>query len=121
MQKHVLIIDDDPVILMSLELLLKKNNYTVLIGRDGLEAIELLKTFMPQVILLDIMMPNMDGYELCQYIKNQPTLQHIKIIFLSAKSKQADIQKGLAMGADDYFTKPFSNKLLLEKVAALTA
>lgn len=118
-KNNLLIIDDDPYILMSIELLMKKNGYNVLVGRDGLEGVELLKKFKPSLVILDIMMPNMDGYELCTYIKNSPTLKHIKVVFLSAKSRESDIAKGLKVGADLYLTKPFSNKKLLEHIQDL--
>ncbi|MBX7243535.1 MAG: response regulator [Bacteroidia bacterium] len=115
----ILIVDDEPAILMSLEFLMKKNNYHVFIARNGAEALEIAKKEQPQVVLLDIMMPDVDGYEVCRQIKSDPILKETKIVFLSAKSKDADIAKGLETGASLYLTKPFSTRDLLNKVKSL--
>jgi len=116
MSLKLLLVDDEPNILLSLEFLMKKSGYQVFIARDGREAIDILNQNVPNIIILDIMMPNVDGYEVCQHIKGAPELQNVKIIFLTAKSKKEDIEKGLAMGADLYITKPFSTRELLKKV-----
>lgn len=118
--KKILIVDDEPNILMSLEFLMKKSGYEVYIARDGAEALTMIDAEHPDIIILDIMMPNVDGYEVCQSVKNDPELYHIKIIFLSAKSKEEDIQKGYDIGADLYITKPFSTRELIKKVGELT-
>jgi DNA-binding response OmpR family regulator len=115
----VLIVDDEPNILMSLEFLMHKEGYRVFVARDGNEALKIINEETPDVILLDIMMPEVDGYEVCQLVKNNPSTQHIKIIFLSAKTKEDDIQKGYEMGADLYMTKPFSTRDLIKKVKSL--
>lgn len=112
----ILIVDDEPNIVMSLEYLLRRKSYNVFIARNGSEAIEAVDTNMPDLILLDIMMPDVDGYEICERIKRDPATQHIKIIFLSAKSKKSDIEKGYELGADMYMVKPFSNKELLDQI-----
>lgn len=117
----VLLVDDDPNILLSLEFLMRKSGYTVLIARNGNEALELLNENIPDLTLLDIMMPDVDGYEICRYIKQNDALQHGKVVFLSAKTREADIQKGYALGADLYVTKPFSTKELVKKVDELLA
>lgn len=117
--KKILIVDDEPNILMSLDFLMRKNGYHVFIARDGEEALQIIGDEKPDVIILDIMMPKVDGYEVCQYVKQQYELAETKVIFLSAKSKEADIQKGYNMGADLYLTKPFSTRTLVEKVKAL--
>ncbi len=114
--KRILIVDDEPNIVMSLEYAFKKKSYEVFIARDGTEAFEIAKDQSPQVILLDIMMPKMDGYETLKKIKEIEHLRNTKVIFLSAKSKVNDIEKGMKLGADDYVTKPFSVKKLIEKV-----
>ncbi|MDG1277021.1 MAG: response regulator [Algoriphagus sp.] len=113
----ILIVDDEPNILLSLEFLFKKEGYQVLIARDGEEAMQLIENQVPELIILDIMMPKVDGYEVCAYVKkNYPKTQ---VIFLSAKSKEKDLQKGLALGADRYLTKPFSTKEIVAEVKNL--
>ena len=118
--KKMLIVDDEPNILMTLEYTFKKKNFLVFIARDGEEALELLKTEQPNIILLDIMMPKVDGYATLELIKKDKKLKNCKVIFLSAKNKESDIKKGLSLGADAFITKPFSIKKLVEKVEKLT-
>lgn len=117
--KKILLVDDEPNIVMTLEYTFKKNNYTVFIARDGQEALDILKNQIPDLIILDVMMPHVDGYATIEAIKKEPKLAHCKIIFLSAKNKATDIEKGLRLGADAYMTKPFSIKKLTEKVTEL--
>ncbi len=117
----ILVVDDDPYILMSLEFLMKKNGFDVLVARNGTEALDIIKEQLPSIVLLDIMMPDVDGYQICAYIKSQKILNHCKVIFLSAKSSEADIQKGLDLGASLYITKPFSTRELVKQVKQLTA
>lgn len=119
MPAHVLIADDDPSILLSLEFLMKKQGHQVLIARNGSEAYDLLQQHHPDVFLLDIMMPGMNGYELCTYIRQTPGFEKTKVIFLSAKSKDADIRLGYDAGADLYLPKPFSTRELAAKVREL--
>ena len=114
--KNILIVDDEPNILMSLEFLMKKEGYNVFIARDGREALDIIESDTPEVVVLDIMMPEVDGYEVCTAIKTDPNLEHIKVIFLSSKVKEEDIQKGYDVGADLYLTKPFSTRTLVKKV-----
>ncbi|MEQ8237656.1 MAG: response regulator, partial [Cyclobacteriaceae bacterium] len=101
MSLKLLLVDDEPNILLSLEFLMKKAGYQVFIARDGMEAIDILNQSVPNIIILDIMMPQVDGYEVCQHIKKSPELQNVKIIFLTAKSKKEDIEKGLAMRSEE--------------------
>lgn len=117
--KKILIVDDEPNIVMSLEYTFKKNNYEVFIARDGQEALELLKTTYPDVIILDVMMPLVDGYATLEQIRKDANLTHTKVMFLSAKNKESDIEKGMALGADAYLTKPFSIKKVVDQVADL--
>jgi len=112
---RILIADDDPNILLSLDFLMRKSGYEVFVARDGKEALEIIKKQKPHVIILDIMMPEMDGYEVCQFIRNEEELKATKVIFLSAKTQPADIKKGLTM-ADSYITKPFSTKDIVSEV-----
>ena len=117
--KKILIVDDEPNIVMSLEYTFKKNNFEVFIARDGLEALDILKTNFPNVIILDVMMPMVDGYATLEQIRKDKNLEHTKVIFLSAKNKASDIEKGMALGADAYLTKPFSIKKVVETVLEL--
>lgn len=114
--KKILIADDEHKILMSLEYSFRKICYEVFIARDGTEVLELLKTFTPDVILLDIMMPNLDGYSTLEQIKTMEELTNTKVIFLSAKANPKDIEKGLQLGADAYVTKPYSIKKLIQQI-----
>jgi len=113
---QILVVDDDPYILMSLEFLMKKARYEVMVARNGSEALELIEARRPDLVLLDIMMPDVDGYAICSHIKSTPELAQIQVIFLSAKTRDADIQKGLALGAARYISKPFSTRNLMSEV-----
>lgn len=117
--KKILIVDDEPNIVMTLEYTFKKSNYEVFIARDGQEALDILKSNFPDVIILDIMMPMVDGFATLEQIRKDDNLQHTKVMFLSAKNKESDIEKGIALGADAYMTKPFSIKKVVEKVEEL--
>ncbi|UWX62254.1 response regulator [Chryseobacterium oranimense] len=114
--RKIIIADDEHKILMSLEYSFKKNGYDVYIARDGTEVLDFLKTMTPDVILLDIMMPNLDGYSTLEAIKKDIRLKDTKVIFLSAKNNPKDIEKGLEMGADAYVTKPYSIKKLQQQI-----
>lgn len=115
----VLIADDEPSILLSLEFLFKKQGYKVFIARDGQEAIQLFDQENPDVLILDIMMPEVDGYEVCQYAKTNFKEKEPKVVFLTAKNKDADIEEGYKYGADLYLLKPFSTKELTKQVKNL--
>ncbi len=115
----ILVVDDDPYILMSLEFLMRKNGYDVMIARNGTEALEYLNSNQPDLVLLDIMMPDVDGYSICEYIKSTNKLKHISVVFLSAKTSEADIRKGYDLGASLYISKPFSTRDLIQKIKGL--
>ncbi|MBC5863782.1 response regulator [Flavobacterium sp. F-328] len=117
--KKILIVDDEPNIVMALEYTFKKNNFEVFIARDGQEALDILSIQLPDVIILDVMMPMVDGFATLEQIKKDERLQNCKVIFLSAKNKDKDIEKGLALGANLYVVKPFSVKKLVEQVHEL--
>ncbi|MCT4580626.1 MAG: response regulator [Flavobacteriales bacterium] len=121
MTKKILIVDDEPNIVMALEYSLKKQGYEVFIARDGEEAIDILEYSAPDVVVLDIMMPNVDGYQTIKWIKNNKALANTKVVFLSAKNKNSDIEKGLELGADKYLTKPFSVKKVITEINELIA
>lgn len=117
--KKIVIVDDEPSILMSLEYTFRKNKFDVFIARDGQEALELLEYVEPDLILLDIMMPKVDGYQILKFIRNHPALKEVRVVFVSAKNKEQDVSKGLEAGADAYVAKPFSLKKLVEQVNEL--
>jgi DNA-binding response OmpR family regulator len=117
--KKILIVDDDPNILLSVEFLLVKNGFDVIVARNGMEAIEAIEETVPDIVLLDIMMPDVDGYVICEFIKKNERTRNAKVIFLSAKSREADISFGYEMGADLYMIKPFSTRTLLEQINIL--
>ena len=116
---HILIVDDEPNIVMSLEFLMRKNGYQVGIARNGTEALAAVAQQPFDLVLLDVMMPDVDGYQVCQALRQNPIQAPAKVIFLSAKSREADIEKGYAAGADLYIPKPFSTRQLMEKVREL--
>ncbi len=114
--KKILIVDDEPNIVMSLEYILKKNNYEIFIARNGKEAIESISENHPDLVLLDLMMPEIDGYETIKWIKNQEDLESLKIIVVSAKNKAHDIDKAIDLGANLFIPKPFSVKKITEEI-----
>jgi DNA-binding response OmpR family regulator len=116
MAKKVLIADDEPNIVLSLEFLMEQFGFEVRVAANGREALELVESFAPDLVLLDVMMPVKNGYEVCQHIKSAQSLQHIKVILLSAKGRDVEVAKGIEMGADAYVTKPFSTRDLAAKV-----
>ena len=117
MNKKILVADDEPNIVISLEYLVKREGYTVLVAHNGQEALEAIATHRPDLVLLDVMMPVKTGVEVCQAVRAGDTLQHTKILMLTAKGRDTDMTKGLALGADGYMTKPFSTHDLVKKVA----
>ena len=119
MSKKILIADDEPNIVAALEFLLQRNGYEVYVARNGEEAIKLVEDCTPDLVLLDVMMPVRSGYEVCRRIRERADWRHIKIIMLSAKGRDAEVNKGLAIGADLYVTKPFSTRDLMDKIGAL--
>ncbi|HRP24830.1 MAG TPA: response regulator [Thauera sp.] len=119
MNKKVLIADDEQNIVISLEFLMKREGFEVLIANDGEEAVSRIRADHPDLVLLDVMMPKKSGFEVCQEIKADPALAAVRILMLTAKGRDTEVAKGLALGADAYMTKPFSTKELVEKVRSL--
>ncbi|MGI9526672.1 MAG: response regulator [Weeksellaceae bacterium] len=115
-KRRVLIVDDEPNIVMTLEYALQKKGYQVFIARNGGEALEIANRETPDLVFMDVMMPDMDGYETFEKLKTNKNLVHTKLIFLSAKNKPSDIEKGIQLGANDYITKPFSIKKVLKSL-----
>jgi DNA-binding response OmpR family regulator len=119
MSHKVLIADDEPNIVVSLEYLLKRAGYTVLVARDGQEAIETIRRERPALVLLDVMMPKKSGHEVCAELRADESLRDIRVLMLSAKGRDTDVDKGLGVGANAYMTKPFSTRELAAKVAEM--
>jgi DNA-binding response OmpR family regulator len=117
--KKILVADDEPNIVISLEFLMKREGYAVVVARDGRETLEAIARERPDLVLLDVMMPHKNGFEICQAVKADEALQATRILLLTAKGRDTDIAKGLALGADAYMTKPFSTRELVQKVAEL--
>jgi DNA-binding response OmpR family regulator len=116
MTTKILIADDEPNILISLEFLMKREGYEVHLARDGQEALELVRRERPRLVLLDVMMPKKTGFEVCQEVRNDDDIRSTLILMLTAKGRETDVVKGLALGADAYMTKPFSTRDLVQKV-----
>ncbi len=121
MTHKVLIADDEPNIVISLEFLMQQSGYEVGIARDGEEALAQMTAFQPDLVLLDIMLPLHSGFEVCQKIRENKAWDRVRVVMLSAKGRELEVSKGLALGADAYITKPFSTRELVEKVGALLA
>jgi two-component system alkaline phosphatase synthesis response regulator PhoP len=121
MPKEILIVDDEPSIVVPIQFLMEQQGYTVMVAENGEGALDIIYKYKPDLILLDIMLPRIDGYEVCEIVRLDPRYRDIKIIFLTAKGREVEIAKGLALGADAYITKPFSNIELVSKVKELLA
>jgi two-component system alkaline phosphatase synthesis response regulator PhoP len=119
MPHRILIADDEPNIVASLEFLMRRCDYEVCVARDGDEALQLAEAFRPDLVLLDVMMPRRSGFEVCRLLRENPALRLVRIVMLSARGRDVEIDKGLALGADAYVTKPFSTKELVAKVREL--
>lgn len=121
MTRKVLIADDEPNIVISLEFLLKREGFEVLVAGDGEAALQMVAEHRPDLVLLDVMMPKRNGYEVCQRMRERPEWRGIKIVMLSAKGRDVEVSKGVSLGADLYVTKPFSNAELVAQINALLA
>ena len=119
MGKKILIVDDEPSIIVPLQFLMEQNGYETAVAFSGEEAMESIISDPPELILLDIMLPIIDGFEVCQRVRERPELDHVRIIMITAMGSEANIAKGLALGADAYITKPFSNADVVAKVKKL--
>jgi DNA-binding response OmpR family regulator len=116
MTKSILVVEDEPNIVLSLQFLMKQAGFDVRVARDGDEALREVESRAPDLILLDVMIPKRDGYDVCQTIRANPDWAYIYIIMLTAKGREVDREKGISLGANDYVTKPFSTRDLTEKV-----
>ena len=117
--RKLLIVDDEPNILLSLDYLMQREGFRVVLARDGQEALDLIVRERPALALLDVMMPLRSGLEVCQQVRQDPTLDGVQILLLTAKGRETDVSKGLAMGANAYMTKPFSTRELVAKVRSM--
>ncbi|UCV27083.1 response regulator transcription factor [Ferribacterium limneticum] len=119
MTKKILIVDDEPNIVISLEFLMKKEGFDVAVAVDGEEALAKVASFSPDLVLLDVMMPKKSGFEVCEALRADPARTGLQIVMLTAKGRDTEVAKGLAIGADAYVTKPFSTKDLVAKVKTM--
>jgi DNA-binding response OmpR family regulator len=118
---RILIVDDEPNILLSLQFLMKKAGYDVRTAKDGEQALAEIAREKPHLVLLDVMMPKLDGFSVCERIRANREWQDVRVIMLTARGRDVEREKGLSLGADDYITKPFSTKDAIDRVAALLA
>jgi len=119
MTRRILIADDEPNIVVSLEYLMKREGHAVSVARDGREALAAIRRDRPDLVLLDVMMPAMSGFDVCQAVRADPALAGVRILMLTAKGRDTDLAKGTALGADAYMTKPFSTQELAARVREL--
>ncbi len=119
MSKRVLVVDDEPNIRLSLEFLMRKAGYEVTGVDDGEAALEAVKNSVPDLMLLDVTLPKLSGYEVCEAVRANPEWKGVRILMLTARGRDIEREKGLALGADDYVTKPFATRDVVERVQAL--
>jgi DNA-binding response OmpR family regulator len=119
MPKEILIVDDEPDVVVPIQFLMEQQGYFVMVAERGEDALDLIYQYKPDLVILDILLPGIDGYEVCEIIRLDPSCRDVKIIFLTARDREVDIAKGLSLGADAYITKPFSNTELVAKVKEL--
>jgi DNA-binding response OmpR family regulator len=121
MAKRVLVVDDEPNIVASLRFLMEREGFEVELAATGDAALSALEREPADLILLDVMMPELDGFEVCRRIRSNPAWQATKVVMLTAKGREAERDRGMALGADCYVTKPFSTRELIERVKAILA
>ncbi len=119
MTYSILLVDDEPNILLSLEFLMKRAGYEVNTAEDGEVALEKIAQLKPDLVLLDVNMPKRDGFDVCETVRANPDWASVKIIMLTAKGREIEKEKGVALGADAYITKPFATKEVVDKVKAI--
>lgn len=119
MARSVLVVDDEPNIVLSLEFLMRQAGYAVRVARDGESALKAIEDDPPALVLLDVMMPKRDGFDVCQAIRANPKWKGVRVVLLTAKGREIEREKGMALGADDYITKPFSTREVMQKIQQL--
>jgi hypothetical protein len=120
-QETVLVVDDEPFICRSLSFVLRKGNYNVVEARNGEEALAAVRQHKPDLVFMDVMMPKLNGFDVCAAIKQDPELKNTRVILLTAKGQDSDREFGAKAGADDYMTKPFSPTKILERAREILA
>lgn len=121
MSKRILIVDDEPNIVISLEFLMMREGHEVHVARDGEAGLVAVRDHRPDLVVLDVMMPKLDGFAVLESIRADPDLAHTRVLMLTAKGREAEREKGLTLGADAYMPKPFSTRELVDKVKELLA
>ena len=119
MPKEILIVDDEPGVVTAISFLMEQQGYDVMVAERGEDALDLIYKYKPDLVLLDIMLPGISGWEVCEIIRLNPDYRKVKIAFLTARGSETEMAKGLALGADAYITKPFANEALIAKVNGL--
>ncbi|MCB1857901.1 MAG: response regulator [Gammaproteobacteria bacterium] len=119
MTRKILIVDDEQNIAISVEFLMKREGFEVTVARDGEEGLERIRADRPDLVLLDVMMPKLNGFQVCEAVRSDPELAEVRIVMLTAKGREAEINKGMSLGADAYIPKPFATSDLVAKVKAL--
>ena len=119
MAQRILIVDDEPNIVVPLEFLMKREGYEVAVAGDGQAALEAVARGAPDLVILDVMLPKLSGFEVCRRIRADPRWVGLKVLMLTAKGRDQEMEKGLGLGADAYVTKPFSTEDLVAKVGQL--
>ena len=119
MQPRILIVDDEPNIVISLEYLMKREGWETAVAADGEAALAALERGRPELVILDVMLPRMNGFEVCRRIRADPRWRGLRILMLTAKGRDTEVEKGLGLGADAYVTKPFSTKDLVARIREL--
>lgn len=119
MPRRILIAEDEPSIVISLEFLLKEAGHDVTVARDGAEALRRIAADPPDLVVLDVMLPSVNGFEVCRRLRDNPETRRIPVLMLTARGRESEVEKGLAAGADAYMTKPFATKELVRAVTEL--
>jgi DNA-binding response OmpR family regulator len=119
MAKRILIVDDEPNIVISLEFLMKREGFETEVATDGEAALEAVDRSKPDLMVLDVMLPRLDGFEVCRRLRADPSARGLKILMLTAKGRETEVARGLALGADAYVTKPFSTKDVVAQIRRL--
>jgi DNA-binding response OmpR family regulator len=119
--KRILIVEDDPSVLRATSYILEKEGYDVITAQNGLEGLKKAREDNPDLLILDVMLPGIDGFEICHNLRGEPETADLPILMFSAKGQESDKATGMKMGANDYLTKPVDRIVLLDKVAELLA
>jgi DNA-binding response OmpR family regulator len=118
---RILIVEDEEAIAEGIDMLLKGNGHDTAVAGDGAKGLELARRLKPDLVVLDVMLPNLGGFEVCHLIKSEPATAKIKVVMLTALGRMGDVEKALAQGVDDYLVKPFDPERLLKKINKVLA